>query len=84
MDWDHFWTAFFAALIAASPALLAAVAAFLQSIKNGQKSESLRQEVNHRLTELIESTRRAAHLEGEASGTQKERDRLRDDSSKKD
>ncbi len=82
---DNFWTAFFAnlpALVASLIALVSAIAAFVQSLRNGEKAAVLAEkiEVVHRATnsikdELVASTARAAHAEGLAEGTARERER---------
>ncbi len=78
MDATHFWTAFFASL----PALLAALAAFIKSIQNGEvakntanKVEDVHRDINSRLTELVEATRAKAHSEGMAEGIIQEQKR---------
>ncbi len=52
---DHFWTAFFAnlpALVAALVALVGAVAAFVQSVRNGQAATINKVETDGRLQSL--------------------------------
>ena len=52
---------------------LAAVGALVFSIRNGARIKNYRVEINHRVTELISSVKKASHAEGMLAGRLKER-----------
>jgi hypothetical protein len=69
VDWNIFWASFAAAL----PAMLTALAAFIQSLRNGKATRDVHSELNSRLSELLETSRRHAYLEGLHKGAADER-----------
>ena len=54
------------AFAAALPAMLAAIAAFIQALRNSKATKELGHEINGRMTQLVESTREAAAARGHA------------------
>lgn len=71
MDWNLFWTAFAAAM----PAMLTALAAFIQSLRNSAATKAIHTQLNSRLSELVEAVRLSAHSEGVVQGASEERAR---------
>jgi hypothetical protein len=65
------------ALIAAVPPTIVAGAALIASISNHQKINELHVIVNSRLTELLDSNKRADIAEGRAEGVKSEQDRTK-------
>jgi len=59
------------ALIAAAPPTIAAIAALIQSVRNGKKTDVMIKATNGNQTLLIAETEQRARLEGEADGRRK-------------
>jgi hypothetical protein len=55
--------------------IVTAVLSWMQSRKNGEKTDNLKHELNSRLTELLEVTRSSAHAAGKLEGEIAERNK---------
>jgi hypothetical protein len=65
------WLTFIIALIGGLPALLAAVAAFVQGLRNASNIEAIHRTVNSRMDQMINLTQTKAFAEGAKSETDK-------------
>lgn len=63
------------ALVATVPPTVMALAALVAAIKASHKVENLHVAVNSRLTELLETTRKAAEAKGRLAGDQERADK---------